>query len=303
MHTEYPVYIGTRGIYHEKLISELQECGFTKIYPVTVERDLRLRNAYLERYFTSIGREFVKIDQLDAVKRTAVGQPSRAVYVVRSTCDKELQQPYDLADYETEIQAGAALTQRRLSEEMLTDASGDNISYRNKQFCELTALYWIWKNASEEVVGMVHYRRHFILPEDWCEQMESYNIDAILPTPLYVAPSLAENYRSRHDSSDWDYMMEYLKIQDEEIYQGARDFFGHNLYSPCNMFIVRKSVLNDLCKWLFPILDAVAAHGGQKEDNYLNRYPGFISERLISYFFERYRDKYKMVYADKNFLP
>ena len=97
--------------------------------------------------------------------------------------------------------------------------------------------------------------------------------------------------------------MEYLKIQDEEIYQGARDFFGHNLYSPCNMFIVRKSVLNDLCKWLFPILDAVAAHGGQKEDNYLNRYPGFISERLISYFFERYRDKYKMVYADKNFLP
>ncbi len=223
--------------------------------------------------------------------------------MVRSTCDKELQQPYDLADYETEIQAGAALTQRRLSEEMLTDASGDNISYRNKQFCELTALYWIWKNASEEVVGMVHYRRHFILPEDWCEQMESYNIDAILPTPLYVAPSLAENYRSRHDSSDWDYMMEYLKIQDEEIYQGARDFFGHNLYSPCNMFIVRKSVLNDLCKWLFPILDAVAAHGGQKEDNYLNRYPGFISERLISYFFERYRDKYKMVYADKNFLP
>lgn len=149
----------------------------------------------------------------------------------------------------------------------------------------------------------MHYRRHFILPEDWCEQMESYNIDAILPTPLYVAPSLAENYRSRHDSSDWDYMMEYLKIQDEEIYQGARDFFGHNLYSPCNMFIVRKSVLNDLCKWLFPILDAVAAHGGQKEDNYLNRYPGFISERLISYFFERYRDKYKMVYADKNFLP
>ena len=303
LYTEYPVYIGTRGIYHEKLISELQECGFTKIYPVTVERDLRLRNAYLERYFTSIGREFVKIDQLDAVKRKAVGQPSRAVYVVRSTCDKELQQPYDLADYETEIQAGAALTQRRLSEEMLTDASGDNISYRNKQFCELTALYWIWKNASEEVVGMVHYRRHFILPEDWCEQMESYNIDAILPTPLYVAPSLAENYRSRHDSSDWDYMMEYLKIQDEEIYQGARDFFGHNLYSPCNMFIVRKSVLNDLCKWLFPILDAVAAHGWQKEDNYLNRYPGFISERLISYFFERYRDKYKMVYADKNFLP
>lgn len=68
------------------------------------------------------------------------------------------------------------------------------------------------------------------------------------------------------------------------------------------MFIMKKSVLDDLCTWLFPILDAVAEHGGQKEDNYLNRYPGFISERLITFFFEKNREKYKVVYADKNFL-
>ena len=68
------------------------------------------------------------------------------------------------------------------------------------------------------------------------------------------------------------------------------------------MFIMRKAVLDDLCAWLFPILEAVVKHGGQKADNYQNRYPGFISERLISYFFEKNRDKYKLVYADKNFL-
>ena len=309
LHTECPVYIGTRGIYHEKLISELQQYGFKEIYPGTVELDMRLRNAYLKKYFAEIGREYIKIDDLDQVDgadkmdRLSDSRLSRTVYVVRSIADKTLQQPYKLADYEKEIQAGAALTEMRLSDGILTDASGVNISSWNKQFCELTVLYWIWKNAVKDVVGMVHYRRHFILPADWCERLETYSIDVILPTPLYVAPSIAGNYNSRHDPSDWEYMREYLKEQDEKFFQDAEDFFGGNLYSPCNMFVMRKNVLNDLCEWLFPVLEAVAVHGGQKEDNYLNRYPGFISERLISYFFERYRDRYKVVYADKNFLP
>lgn len=309
LHKEYPVYIGTRGIYHEKLISELQQYGFKEIYPVTVELDMRLRNAYLKKYFAEIGREYIKIDDLDQVdgadkmNRLSDSQLSRAIYVVRSIFDKVLQQPYKLAYYEKDIQAGAVLTEIRLSEGILTDACGDSISSQNKQFCELTVLYWIWKNASEDVVGMVHYRRHFTLPDDWCSRMEVYGIDVILPTPLYVAPSLADNYKSRHDPSDWEYMMGYLKKQDKETYQSAKAFFNQNLYSPCNMFIMRRTVLNDLCEWLFPILEAVAVHGGQKADCYMNRYPGFISERLISYFFDRYRDKYKMVYADKNFLP
>lgn len=65
---------------------------------------------------------------------------------------------------------------------------------------------------------------------------------------------------------------------------------------------MRKNVLDDLCRWIFPILFAVAEHGGQKTDAYQNRYPGFLSERLMTFFFERHKDKYKVVYADKNFL-
>ena len=68
------------------------------------------------------------------------------------------------------------------------------------------------------------------------------------------------------------------------------------------MLIARKEVLVELCEWLFPIVFAVADKGGEREDAYQNRYPGFISERLITYFFESRRDKYKVVYADKNFL-
>ena len=87
-----------------------------------------------------------------------------------------------------------------------------------------------------------------------------------------------------------------------EEYRLAKAFFTQNLYSPCNMFIMRKPVLDALCSWLFPIIDQVAAHGGECEDTYQNRYPGFLSERLISFFFEKNRNRYQMVYADKSFL-
>lgn len=65
---------------------------------------------------------------------------------------------------------------------------------------------------------------------------------------------------------------------------------------------MRKRVLDDLCAWLFPILFICTEHGGTREDGYQNRYPGFLSERLMTFFFERNRSKYRMVYADKNFL-
>ncbi len=313
---DYPVYLGTRGVFHEKITKVLEKIGFKTIKPVTVEMDLNLRNQYLEKYFANIGREFLKLDKLKNKQKVLLvstftasrltNEISATVYVVKSPFDRPLQQEYSLASYEKEIYAGAVFAgdfPNRLPENALRDDTGDNISDKNKQFCELTALYWLWKHAGEEIIGLAHYRRHFLFPEDWKERMLNNQIDVILPVPLYVAPSVEENFKSRHAPSDWEFMMQYLKENYPEDFPVASKFFKGNLYSPCNMFVMKREVLNTLCTWLFSILFQVATHGGQKDDSYLNRYPGFVSERLISLFFEINREKFKVVYADKNFLP
>lgn len=296
--TDCPVYLGVRGAGFERLTSSLRARGLETIIPVDAELDMDLRNRFLRSYYASTGREYVKINDMPAGNEVS----KAVVYVANSIYDKPLENGYSFADYEKILQVGTALTKDRLNTDFY-DNTGDNISVRNKQFCELTALYWIWKNVSEDIVGLAHYRRHFILPDDWVGRMLANDIDVILPVPLYVYPSLEGNYRARHVGINWDNMLGFIKNNYPDDYPEASMFFKETfLYSPCNMMIARKRVLGDLCEWLFPIIFNVVSKGGALEDSYQNRYPGFISERLITYFFEKNRDRYKAIYADKNFL-
>ena len=43
------------------------------------------------------------------------------------------------------------------------DDEGDSISEKNPVFCELTGLYWAWKNLDCDALGLVHYRRYFTM--------------------------------------------------------------------------------------------------------------------------------------------
>ena len=45
------------------------------------------------------------------------------------------------------------------------DNTGENISTKNPNFCELTGLYWAWKNLDADYLGLVHYRRYFTRKE------------------------------------------------------------------------------------------------------------------------------------------
>lgn len=58
------------------------------------------------------------------------------------------------------IHVGAALSNADLGIQRDDDGQ-DNISTKNPNYCELTAIYWAWKNLDAEYYGLFHYRRFY----------------------------------------------------------------------------------------------------------------------------------------------
>ena len=310
---ETEIWLAVKSASFDKISSRLETKKAERIVCVTPQVDNELRNMYAEKVFSAKGIPFDKVDVLyrkpmgetkerePALENNKAGMP--VVYMAKSIYDKPVSSSFHAPYIET-IQAGAALTEERIAE--LTDCMGVNISRKNRQYCELTVLYWMWKNATASWVGLCHYRRHFILTEEEMAWLPESGIDVVLPVPSICQPSIGDNYRKRHDASDWDYLLNVLKEKHPEMYDLAIRLwetpeFG-NLYYTCNMFIMKKQILDSYCEWLFPILEEVEQFAGEKEDTYQNRYPGFLAERLLTLYFVCYKDRYRIAYADKRFI-
>ncbi|AJA56771.1 DUF4422 domain-containing protein [Lactococcus lactis] len=62
--------------------------------------------------------------------------------------------------YLTPIQVGTSLAKKEIPD-VLYDNVGENISSKNKRYCELTAQYWAWKHDKDsDYLGFWHYRRY-----------------------------------------------------------------------------------------------------------------------------------------------
>ena len=86
------------------------------------------------------------------------------------------------------IQVGTALSKTRL-DSALHDDDGDNISNKNKAYCELTAQYWAWKNVQAEYYGFFHYRRYLSFQEEYPVQKDgSVSAKKMLPYQLCETP-------------------------------------------------------------------------------------------------------------------
>ena len=62
----------------------------------------------------------------------------------------------------------------------LQDNIGENISCKNQNYCELTGLYWIWKNVDDAYKGLVHYRRYFGKSNLSCNINDIYSYDEMV---------------------------------------------------------------------------------------------------------------------------
>lgn len=167
------------------------------------------------------------------------------------------------------------------------DDTGDSISEKNNHYCELTGLYWIWKNVRCDIVGICHYRRFFvkdehILEKDYIEKtLQSY--DLIIPdSRCSEQGSMMEHYAAKHDVEDLLLCGQIIREKYPEYFQAFQTALHANLISIGNMWITRKPVFDRYCKWLFDILfEAEKRIDFSKYDDYQGRVMGFLSERLF----------------------
>lgn len=283
---------------HEKnmagALERLIDAGFRYVRPLSFDSDewSDIRGNWFQYVYSGRPEKYISLDEVMAEKFR--------IYVVHSTADRVVKERSINHSFETPIQVGAALTEKRIA--MVLDNKGDNISEKNKKFCELTALYWIWKNDRTKYIGLSHYRRRFDISEEMAMWLPESDIDVVLTVPVLNLQGVRQQYCNDHIESDWNTMMEAVEYLFPEYLDTADRVQKGNYYYAYNMFITRKEILNQYCEWLFPILFRCEEIVGDRGDTYQDRYPGFLAERLMTIFFEHHKHEYKIAVAKKHFI-
>lgn len=202
------------------------------------------------------------------------------------------------------LQVGAALAKERFPG-FLHDDTGDNISYKNRSYCELTGQYWAWKNVEADYYGFFHYRR-YLYPNahenriyrieqaptsQILDKLGYSNFSKVIEEHALILPKGEDMYLSVRDHyaespnqhhKDLELAEHIVQryfpsyVQPMEAYlSGSTCYFG-------NIFIMRRDLFEKYCAWLFQILEIfdnqvdLGGYGTQEL-----RVDGYLAERLL----------------------
>lgn len=223
--------------------------------------------------------------------------------------------PYAMpkSDLYLPIQVGKKQAKSQIGD-LIGDDTGDNISEKNPVFCELTALYWAWKNLDAKYIGLTHYRRHFrnqkghagndvVVSTDVQDVKTAtkaipklqktlssavakkllQSTDVILPKKRnYYIENLYDHYCKTMNPEPLTKVREIISQQCPEYlieFDLLKQRRGMHAF---NMLIMKKNILNDYCNWLFPILFELEKQiDSANWSDFQKRYVGRISERLL----------------------
>lgn len=210
------------------------------------------------------------------------------------------------------IQVGKALKNFEL-DYCIGDDTGTNISKKNSYWCELTALYWAWKNLDADYYGLMHYRRYlsFENNEDYqvitslndksvqksLKPSNIYNMccDAdIITGPIWpihpvglddLIMSSYDFYKREHIQSDMDVTLAVIQEKFPQYYYASLDELTSNYCFFMNLIVLRKDLFYLYCEFLFGVLQEVEKRISIKNrDSYQKRVFGFLAERLSNIF-------------------
>lgn len=171
------------------------------------------------------------------------------------------------------------------------DDLGDNISEKNPYYCELTGLYWLWKNTQDYYIGISHYRRFFthsfnasqaLKPSEIDKLLKKY--DVVLPFTAKYKISIADDYcEISGKREDLEKVGSIIRIMWPEYYKDYEVFLLGNKCTLYNMMIMKKEHYDAYCNWLFSILFELERNIDlQQYNDYQKRIYGFLAERLLN---------------------
>lgn len=180
------------------------------------------------------------------------------------------------------------------------DNVGDNISYKNSNYCELTGLYWAWKNLKADYIGLSHYRRHFKSPVKSKDKFEKIarksDIEQLLQNNKIIVP----NKRNYYIETIYSHYAHTLHEEDlictrsviEKMYPdyllSFDDVMKNKSAHMFNMMIMKKELLDKYCNWLFDILFEVEKELDVSDYNdFEARVYGRISEILLDVWIQK----------------
>ena len=220
---------------------------------------------------------------------------------------------------------GAVNRSPDMKEGVMTDDSGEQMSAFNDSYCELTGLYWMWKNCQDPVIGLLHYRRFFLEirkkiafrddiylkdPGDVsnCHLMTAAEAEAHLKkADLIVKLSHTYHWNMRAKLLDCiapqvlKDLEAALMETDPAEYERFEQYLKRHRQILFNMFIGKKAVIDRYCEWLFPILQkADEKEIARSGERYHHREIGYLGEILFTYWIE---DRKIPFYAADTLMP
>lgn len=184
------------------------------------------------------------------------------------------------------------------------DDNGENLSNLQPILCELSSLYYVWKNKKSDIIGLVHYRRYFAKNGKILNSQMIDNIfkttNVILPKKrryLFKTPTNYYIFGRSHNKKTTSIRANYIKILKNTLYElypeqkECIDFTFNKRYAHLkNMFIMKYEEFDSYCTFLFNVLLTM-----NEKCEFKDRALGTMGEYLLDVWININNIKYKEI--------